>query len=327
MTSHTYDFNRKDLLPLLGWPLIPVACFAAAMHLGAAFHLLPKPRPTLDIDRTILLQKVEASRTRQDAQILLLGDSSCLMDAAARPLSQQLGRRALNLGTLSYLDLNAYASLLREYTAANPGRLRAVVLLLHPEALRRVAPEAYHLKLLQALLNGQDHVQLTNTRERLSHLLGLEIFRGRMLGRILPVSLPGAYGRYYGFSVDLENYLTEHDGTAVDPDPQPFKGNAEYRMAKQLESGSQAFRAAVPQGVKLLVGITPAPEGFVLPGHRETCERMLAQWSQWLQADAALQELPPTLPDRHFAKTTHLNEPGARLYTEILARSLEPHLR
>ncbi len=327
MTSHTYDFARKDLLSLLGWPLLPVACFALFMHLGAALPLLPKPRPTLDIDHTLLIQKIEASRARQDAPILLLGDSSCLMDVAARPLSDALRRRALNLGTLSYLDLNAAAALLREYTAANPGQLRLVVLLLHPEALRRIAPEAYHVELLQALLSGRERVPLPGARESLASLLGLDLFRGRLLCRFLPTPLPGAYGRYYGFSADLEHSLTERQGTAVDPDSQPFQGNAEYRLAQPFQAASKAFRSALPQGVRLLVGITPAPEGFVSPTHREVCGQMLAQWSQWLQADAALTELPFTLPDHLFARTTHLNEAGARLYTEILARSLEPHLR
>ena len=113
MKSHTCEFEPKDLLRRLAMPLLPMAVFAALMHAGALVRLLPAPRPTLDIDRTLLVHQAEASRARHDADVLLLGDSSCLMDVDAKQLGNQLGRPALNLGTLSYLDLNAAAALLR----------------------------------------------------------------------------------------------------------------------------------------------------------------------------------------------------------------------
>src|SRR5688572_13413646 len=90
MRSHSYDFGPRDLLWLLGPPLIVVSVFAALMHLGAALRVLPKPRPTLDVDRTILIHKAEASKSRSDAQVILIGDSSCLMDVAARQLTELL---------------------------------------------------------------------------------------------------------------------------------------------------------------------------------------------------------------------------------------------
>src|SRR5687767_15988289 len=122
------------------------------MHLAALFHVLPRPRPTLDVDRTILVHQVEASRSRQDMDVLLIGDSSCLIDVWAPQLTREIGRPVLNLGTLSYLDLNAYGTLLRLFTAANPNSPKAVVLLMHPEALRRPTAEPYHTKLFEALI-------------------------------------------------------------------------------------------------------------------------------------------------------------------------------
>ena len=93
------------------------------------------PRPILDIDRTILIHQAEASRLRHGADVVFLGDSSCLMDFSAKDLEGWLppDHRVLNLATLSYVDLPACAGLLRNYVAANPDRLRVVVLLLHPE--------------------------------------------------------------------------------------------------------------------------------------------------------------------------------------------------
>lgn len=322
MRSHTYDFQTADLMRMLGLPLVPVLAFAAFMHVGVRLHLLPRPRPNLDVDRTILIHKVEASGSRSDAKVVLIGDSSCLMDVSALQLSEQLGQPVLNLGTLSYLDLEAHATLLKRFFAANPNQVKAVVLLLHPEGLRRPAPEPYHTKFLQSFLAGEDHI----VRQNVSHWVGLEIFRARLLSRALPTPLGGAYGRYYGFSADLEEYLTQNKGSAVDPDPRSFQGNAEYRLAPQLETRSRAFKAAIPPGVRLFVAITPAPAGFVARNYPEFHRQMLLQWGTWLQSNI-LEELPAVFPDELCAKTTHLNENGAQTYSTLLAAALQPYVK
>ena len=326
MTSHCYEFKLSDVLRLLLPPLVPVVVVAILLHTGAALRLLPPPHPALDVDRTVLTHQVAACRQTQDAEILLLGDSSCLMDVDARQLGELLGRRVLNLGTLSFLDLNAHAALLRTYLAANPNRVRTVVLLLHPAALRRVGPEAWHVNFLDALLNQDDFHWGTGFHARLSDALALDLVRSRIVSRLVPSPLPGAYGRFYGFTDDLERYLTAHDGSAVDPDVQVFSGSPEYRLAPQLEGPSRNFRAAVPSGVTLLVGLTPAPAKFAGTRHAATCDTLLRQWAQWLEADAVLTQLPATLPDELFARTTHLGEAGARRYTETLAQALREQL-
>ena len=322
MTSHRYDLKPRALLSLLGGPLLVVAGLAALVHAGVALRLLPAPRPTLDVDRSILVHQVEASRRPQEAEVVLVGDSSCLMNVDAKLLGERLGRRVLNLGTLSYLDLNAAATLLREYTTANPGRLQAVVVLLHPEALRRVAPEAAYFRLLHGLLDGQEVSLETGLQARLRRGLGLEALRGRILCRLLPTPLPGAYGRHYGFTTDLERYLDAHHGSALDPESRPLTGSAEYRLAPQQEAPSRNFRAALPEGVSLLAGIAPVPAGFAEGRYAATRDRMLKQWSEWLEAHAPLSALPATLPDAHFASVAHLNADGVPHFTAALAEAL-----
>ncbi len=327
LKSHFCECSTMDVARLLAWPLAIIALFAATMHLAAAAGWLPAPRPTLDLDRTILTHQLEASRARQDATLVLLGDSSCLMNVDAAELTARLGQPVLNLGTLSYLDLNASAELLRQFVAANPGQLRAVVLLQHPEALRRPAPQEYHTNLLQHLLDGRDFGPRHTVQGALMSLLGLEIFQSRLLARVLPAPLPGAFRQTYGFSADLDRHLTEHRGSLRDPDVQPLRGSAEYRLAPALERASRDFRAAMPSGVKLLVGITPVPEEFAGRSYSLTRDAMLSKWGQWLEADITLTNLPPMLKDDRFVKTTHLNEAGVREFTETLARALAPHLR
>jgi hypothetical protein len=55
-------------------------------------------------------------------------------------------------------------------------------------------------------------------------------------------------------------------------------------------------------------------------------QAILVKLGQWMRADGLLTELPPVLPDSCFASTTHLNEKGSLLYTEMLANCLQPHL-
>jgi hypothetical protein len=306
---------------------LPLVVFAVAMHLAARVHLLPAPRPTLDTERTILIHQAEASRSTQDAEVILVGDSSCLMDVSVRQLTEQLGRSALNLGTFSFLDLNAHALLLRECARANPNHLRAVVLLMHPESLRRPSSEPYYFSVLTNFFSGHDHCQSQTAPGQVSCLLGVEIFQGRILARALPVPLPGAYGRRYGFTHDLESFLASERGSAIDPDAKPFEGSAEYRLAPTLERASRNFRAEVPPGVKLFVGITPTPQRFAGSRYPELQTDLLRQWSQWLQADVALTNLPPVLPDDSFVRTTHLRESAIPSYTEQLTGALKPHLR
>ena len=321
MKSHIFEFAAKDVIRTLALPLGGLVVFAASMHLLSRWSVLPPPRPALDLDRTILIHQAEAARSSPKTEIVLLGDSSCLMDVMADQLSAQLSRPVLNLGTLSYLDLEAHGTLLREFVRAHPGQLRAVLLLMHPEALRRLEGEPYHLAILENFLRGTDHCPPLGLYSEVSCALGLEIFRGRLLSRAIASPLPNnEYGRFYRFTADLERFMTRHHGSLIEPVRKPFAGSAEYRLATSLQLQSRAFVVQVPAGVKLFAGITPLPASFVRADYARQYGELLAEWSRWLGADSL--GLPATLPDERFGRVTHLTETGAREYTTRLAQLL-----
>ena len=326
MHSHDCQFGLSDVLWSVCPPVFLLVLGAMTLHVAAGIGLLPAPRPTLDMDRTILFHQAHASQSRHSADLVLLGDSSCLMDVSARQLGRELGRETLNLGTFSYLDLAAHGWLLQQFNAANPGRLRTVLLLMHPEALRRQEASSYHIGLLRSFLGAPDlELPGEGNPRLLDRVLGLELVRSRGLGRLLPWPLPKEHGAFYGFTDDLARYLDSHQGSAVDPnrfDPQSVRGSAEYRLARKWEAASRGFRAVLPKSVRLIVGITPAPASFVLPEHAVTCRRMLSEWGGWLEADAVLLNMPFVLPDDLFASVTHLNAAGAERFTELLAEQL-----
>jgi hypothetical protein len=330
MKSHVYEVSGGDLARLAAQITVPVLLFAALMRFGAVAGLWPRPWPALDVDRAILTHQAYASREPKDSDVILIGDSSCLMDVSAGKLQPQLGdgHRPLNLGTFMYMGIGGYASMLSRYDDLNPGRVHLVVLLLHPEMLRGIAPVSSYTRILSDLYAGTDPEAPNSIHGQLCGLLGLSIFESRFLGRC-PLPLPGAYGRLYGFNLDLDNYMERMLGSATDPHtyvPAIGQGNAEYRLSPSLESACLAFRAAVPNGAKLLVAMTPIPESFAPANYPIKARRILEQCGQWLQADC-LTNLPPTLPDLLFASTTHLNQKGSETYTETLAKCLAPNLR
>ncbi len=326
MKSHVYDFGVGDVARLLGGLLAPMVLFALVMRLGAGANLLPFPWPALDVDHTILTHQAQVSQTAGQADILLLGDSSCLMDISGDRLEELLQgtHHAINLGSFMYVGLEGNAAMLSRYVSANPGRLRAVVVLLHPEMLRGIEPVPHYLQFLSDYYARADFAEPDSFGGRLRGIFGLEIFQDRLLSRT-PLPLPGEYGRYYGFNLDLYGYMNRQHGSATDPNryvASAGQGNADYRLARNLEPRCMALRAAVPPEASLAIGITPVPQSFAQAHHTQRCRDLVREWGQWMQADLLLTNLPPTMPDSCFASTTHLNLEGARLFTKFLAQSL-----
>jgi len=324
--SHRYDFNLRDLAGETIGPLLVIAAFAMILHLGVYLHIWPAPHPMWNMEQTLLTHQAEASRSPQSADLLLLGDSSCVMDVDAEYLQTLLpDRKVLDLGTFSFLDLDSTTRILREYVQANPGKLKTVVLLMHPESLRRTAPIARYEAMLTAVYDRRDDCYPETFHDRLLCGLGLTAFKGRVLSRILPRPLRPVYARHYGFTWNLYNCLSQSRGSLTAPGhytPGPGQGNAEYRLAETLKEKSRRFSAAIPNGTTLLIGITPAPQSFVLSDYTTVYPEMLNQWAGWINADAVLAELPPTLPDSLFASTTHLDEQGVPGFTKLLAREI-----
>ena len=321
MKSHSYQFTARDLLRLTVIPIIVCLVFTTLMLVGASARILPAPKPILDTDRTILIHQAEASHHASSFDIILIGDSSCLMDVNARQLSQLTGKRVLNLGTLSHVTLQMHQFLLNQSLRSNT-QSKTVALLMHPESLRLASRAAYFDGIIRGYFKGRDSWDGDTTFLRAT---GADIFRHRLLTRALPIPLAGEYGQHFGFNKNLWDHLTENNGSALDPHTYPATtppGNPEYRLAPQLESPSTNFLSLLPPNIRLLVGITPSPSDYAYRNHSENCRAMLETWSQWLNAHNALTNLPFVLPPTHFATTTHLNARGVSEYTALLAQSL-----
>ena len=302
-TSHRYEVGARELFRAVAWPLGPVILLAAALHAGSRAGWLPPPRPALDTERTLLVHQVDAARRSPPVEVLLVGDSSCL--------------------TFSFLDLRAHARLIEEYNRAHATGPAVVVLLLHPEALRRLDSEPYYWRALTNYTAGLDDSLRVGWEGEVGWLSGRDLFHSRVLARALPVPLSGAYGRRYGFTRDLEGFLDREQGSVPDPENQPLRGSAEFRLAATLEKSCGVFRAALRPGTRLWVGLTPAPARFAGARFPAQQSQLLEQVGRWLRADALLDSLPATLPDEAFARTTHLKETEVGRYTDLLAAAMK----
>jgi hypothetical protein len=326
MKSHQYTISVRDVGYALGSILIPAICLAVVLRIGAVSGLWPKPWPALDLEHTVLTHQATASQTSNPADLLFIGDSSCLMDISGAELATLYKGTSppINLGSFMYVGFEGYATMLARYAKTNPGRLRKVVLLIHPEMLRGTEPVPEYLRFISTLYTGDDYGDKGSVLGQVRGFLGLDIFQNRMLSR-LPQPLPKEYGRFYGFNLDLYNFMQANHGCAVDPHqyhPGPAQGNAEYRLASSLDARCRAFRAAVPSGAQLVLGLTPIPESFAPTSYGARWQQMLSQWGQLIGADGVLTNLPAALPDDCFASTTHLNQRGAVQYSRQLVAAL-----
>ena len=327
--SHFCEFGTPEVLRLAARLGLGVVLAAAALHLLNRLELLPAPVPA-DIDRTILSGKARLALEAPPASLVVVGDSSCLMDVDAPLLSHLLASESvLNLGTLSYLDLNAHGELLDRFARRHPGSGPAtVVVLLHPEALRWGTPRDEFTGYLHKRLDtARPRDSLSPARSTADAWLGGPILRERVVQPRVPSPLPGSFGIGYGCNWGLGETLVRRQGSLTDPerfDAATLRGNAEYRLGNGIEAASLGFARFRPPGSQLVVGITPVPESFAAEGHDAKVRAMLETWARWMGADRALTNLPGRLPDSLFATHTHLNAEGAALFTRRLADQLSP---
>ena len=292
MKSHHYDFDLKWIVHHMGLPLLCVAIIAGTLHLGAG--LLPKPRATWDMDRTIMATKADLTLRDSSADMVLIGDSSCLMNIDASQLSELTGKKVVNLGTVSFLDMKVFSTLLQRYLQSQSKPPEEILLIVHPEFLRRSTPSKSHVAWIHDYMDGRDHATNGRSWASMEYLLGVHIIRGRLLSW-LPRPLSAAFGTYFGFTSDLEQYMREHQGSAVDPrnlKDADLKGSKEYRISSATLRSAEAFTNVIPENVKLSIALSPTPESFADENLTPKLETILEDWKSTLKADRALTSPP-----------------------------------
>ena len=324
MKSHHYVFDFKWLISHLGLPVIFIVIIASMLHLGA--RLLPSPRATWDMDRTIMATKADLSSRDEGADIVLIGDSSCLMNIDASQLSELTGKKVINLGTVSFLDMKVFSHLLDRYLKAQSKLPSQVVLMVHPDFLRRSSPSKSHVAWINDYMAGRDHATKGESWSSVEYLLGVHVIRGRLLSW-LPRPLSSAFGAYFGFTSNLESYMWDHQGSAVDPrslKEADLKGSKEYRISTTNQNNAALFAQIIPEGTQLAVALSPTPASFADESLVPKLASILQDWKSALNAENSFETLPLALEDNKFANKTHLNPEASKTYTLRLSDLLKP---
>lgn len=323
MASHEYRFHWKDLLGVLG-PTSGVFV-GIVLILQALFStgLTPSDRPVHDLEHLILTRQWE--RSFQGSSWVLIGDSSALMDVHGWELGEKLGHPVRQLGTLSLLDVTSFFRLGGNClkTASDPHRL---VLLVNPEFLARPAGDPDVLETFEAVTQGRPRqVDDPTWPDRVTRFLALDRVRDVVESRIRPFPLRGAYGVRYGFHTVATDAL-EHEGGLVDPGVGIGRQEptVSWTLSPRLEPAFRAARKVLPDGTRILIGITPIPETLAGTDSAIRRDRMLETIRGWIGGDTRiLHDLPVHLPTSDFAQKAHLREDRRSAFTARLASAIQ----
>lgn len=317
MKSHSYP-SGNIVWRVVSIPMAMVLLFAVLMH-GLERTGQLTPWPLLDLDRTIVTHQVSLATRAPPAQIVWLGDSSCLMNVDA---TRHAGM--INLGTISHLGLEHHVRLLARYMqhAVEPPEL--VVVFVHQDALRRERDDTSTDALFESLMSGKP----ARHKHTVSGWLGFDLFRECILARLLPIPLTGAYGRRYGYTRETYNAMGQHAGSLIAAgryDPRRDTGNNELRLGEKVMNEATKLHTAWPSGIRLAIGLAPVPASFATRNHTKHASAILREWNQHMKADIVLDQLPLVLPDHQFADRRHLNAAGRTTYTDAALKALGFH--
>jgi hypothetical protein len=343
-----YHFSRRDALRWIGAPMMMFVCGVAAAHilrLGNFFGDFQAPAYMEDI---VISEKAGAARERRDANLLFVGDSSCLMDFSARELEELMPEtKPYNLGSLSTLGLAKFGEFTAAFLATHTN-VRTVVLLISPTMVRsgssppppparHNSPEEEHeIEKFRhdAARTETELARLTEREAKFGKLLALPFIKTQLVARVFETPYDGEFGFTYGFASGVREHMKADYGSALDPSGASgavkFHGidsSIENFVSREFKPQCQEFRRALPSGVRLVVGLTPEPTSVMATNYPEIVRRTLLILKEFLRADDVLTNLRTRLPDQYFSSDTHLNPAGARQFTHALAIALEKHTR
>lgn len=314
--------------------VIVIVGLAGVLRGADRFGLLPQPPRSANPGAIVLAHQAWAARAGLPGEIVLLGDSTCLMDVDARALEASLPGQpsVLNLGLIAWLPFQDYAEALEDHAATNSNSVKMVVLLVTPNKLTLDDKDNTReiWRRIRQPGNGRGEPQAES--RTLVNWLGGNLLREKLLshGLVRPLGGVGEGSALFGFPTEVEEYMTERQGSLIELGPAKITRKREaWNMIAfaDLEAQCQTFRSKVPSGAKLVVGLTPIASSISSPAELQQRAALLSKWSFYLKADGILTNLPTKFPDALFAANGHLNPVGQKTFTAILARELTPFLK
>jgi hypothetical protein len=307
----------------------------AAIMIGALIvvsDMLPPRQGERGLEKITVREQLRRARV-VSPEVLIIGDSSALMDVEARELSSLLGFNVESLATLAWVGPAGYGRIVR-LLSERASAPRVIVLLMCATGLAVDEPAFAENGWEQMVLEGQTDEAAAPERTRAQRSFGRVLLaaRDRIYTRLfLPLvgpPLPGRHGFYYGWPEDVARALDRSQGSLVDPslpDTTELSVPCHFELSDAVERRLRAFAEATrSSGVqKTYFGITPVPQTAVVGG---TLARRAATASRCLAAlrlpPSAELPLPAACPARRFATFNHLGAEGRQEYSRLLAQLL-----
>ena len=292
---------------------------AAAVVVGAAeawFRLDPSEVPT-DLESIVLQAQQARARSIGAADLLIVGDSSGLMDVDAGRLAALIERPVESLAVIGFASPRGFAALLGEY--AKRAQPTTILLVMHGESLNLPEQTFSGLGLEEQAVSGRRRRPAppgVGARRRLFETL---------VAPLVDFPLPGAYGSYYGMGAELRRRLSLGHGSLVDPSQSWTAGQRidyAFSVSDAVRTRLPAIDASVTFPATLNLIISPVPWSALNTVTAESRDRASVQvlealGSRWRRIDT-----PVGLDDALFATLTHLNAHGRQQFTEQLAAAL-----
>lgn len=300
----------------------PPAVLAALIVLCAEFAYRAAPlHSRSDPDELAVSTQLERSLHVQDADILVIGDSSSGANVDARELGRLLGgKRVECLSVQGWVGPAGYAHMISTYSAkTRPPPV--VLLLLHGNPLQMTAQEFESFGTEQRATKG-----VPRSLRRPGAGARIKLFED-FINPLADLPLPGLLGAQYGWPSDFSEAIRRERGCLPDPNQLDAHGPPTYQfqispaVEERLETLRSALVAAKPSSV--FFGVSPIPASRVGDRTIESRTRVMNVIRDALRLDGnAVLNTPAHLPDDQFASVTHLNSDGRVEYTRTLANLL-----
>lgn len=334
-------FVLRHLFAMLWRPaLIGCALTFATLALYASW-----PASTRDeilensVDQIIVRQQFNRSGNGEAANILFLGDSSCLMGIDFAELQISLGSTTVkSLCSMGYVGPAGYGKMLLRQVAL-AGKPDSLVLFIHPVSFKRDPGWDVWLEIIDAMAREEEPKQ--HPYKKISQTV-----QNGLLGTSMFHAMPGRYGMYYGTVWNFARDVEQH-GSAIDPGtglgpafphpPIPAKSvktgqskpaaETDYAMNQLFIESLRQLRGNLEQaGIdssRLYLAIAPIPSPGVTEKFKVDREHGITVILNELgMQEKQLIQLPESMENLEFSSATHLNRWGKSYYTQIFSTAL-----
>src|SRR5215210_1655169 len=189
--------NLAHVLTLLWgqiWRPLLLLCFLAAAATLGSSAFSPEDQKRLQLNDTASIsvyEQILRAGSLGSLDVLLVGDSSCLMGIDPELLSQRLGQRVASLCSIGYLGPAGYARLLKRFLASG-ARYKRLVVVMHPESLIRDKSWDAWTDFVDS--GGPPTPSDWNLKVR----SGLRLIESKLLSPFIRLPMEGVFGQYYG---------------------------------------------------------------------------------------------------------------------------------